>query len=200
MTTEPATRAPFSRERPGPSGLDRRRQFARRARIADALATLLCASAAVAVALFLSYGGAHQFGTLADAVTSIGIIAGLIGTDFVLVMVVLAARIPIIDRSIGHDRAIALHRALGKPALYLLIAHGVVLLIGYGMSSGIDPISEIGPMLALPDMPLAFVALGLLILVVITSLVALRRRYSHELWHSVHLLSYLAVAFALPHQ
>lgn len=154
----------------------------------------------MAVALFLSYGGAHQFGTLADAVTSIGIIAGLIGTDFVLVMVVLAARIPIIDRSIGHDRAIALHRALGKPALYLLIAHGVVLLIGYGMSSGIDPISEIGPMLALPDMPLAFVALGLLILVVITSLVALRRRYSHELWHSVHLLSYLAVAFALPHQ
>ena len=34
-------------------------------------------------------------------------------------MLVLAARIPLIDRTSGHDRAIAVHRALGKPALYL---------------------------------------------------------------------------------
>jgi predicted ferric reductase len=167
--------------------------------MSDLLVTLLWASGAASIALFLSSGTA-RFGTIADSFTSLGIIAGLVGSDFVLVMLVLAARVPVIDRTIGHDRAVAVHRSLGKPALYLLLAHGALLLIGYGMSSGIDPIAEIGPMLALPDMPIAFIGTGLFIAVVITSLVAVRRRFSYEGWHLVHLLSYIAVAFALPHQ
>lgn len=142
----------------------------------------------------------NSFGTVADAVTSIGIVCGLIGTDFVLVMIVLAARIPIIDRTVGHDRAIAVHRSLGKPALYLLLSHGALLLVGYGLSSGVTPIAEIGAMLAIPDMPLAFIGLGLLVTVVVTSLVAVRRKFSYEGWHLVHLLSYAAVLFAVPHQ
>ncbi len=115
-------------------------------------------------------------------------------------MLVLAARIPLIDRTIGHDRAVAVHRRLGKPALYLLLGHAVLLLVGYGLAEGINPIAEIGSMLALPDMPLAFVGLGLMILVVVTSLVAVRRKFSYEGWHIVHLLSYVSVAVALPHQ
>jgi predicted ferric reductase len=179
---------------------DRRKQYRRRARIADILVTSLWASGAAAAALFLATGGSARFNTVADAVTSIGIVTGLIGTDFILVMIVLAARIPIIDRTVGHDRAIAVHRSLGKPALYLLLAHGALLLVGYGMSSGINPIAEIGPMLAIPDMLLAFIGLGLLIVVVITSLVAVRRKFSYEGWHIVHLLSYVAVLVAVPHQ
>lgn len=180
--------------------MDRRRQYARRARRADLLVVLFWASGAAAAALFLASGGAAQFGTIADAVTSLGIVTGLIGTDYVLVMLVLAARIPLLDRTIGHDRAIALHRALGKPALYLLLAHGALLLVGYGMTTGINPIAEIGDMLALPDLPLAVIGLGLMIAVVVTSLVAVKRRFSYEGWHVIHLLSYVSVAFALPHQ
>ena len=180
--------------------IDRRRQYARRARSSDLLVTLLWASAAAAIALYLAYGGIHDWTSPAAVVTGLGIIAGLIGSDFILVMLVLAARVPVIDRTIGHDRAVATHRRLGKPALYLLLAHGALLLVGYGMSTGINPIAEIGPMLALPDLPLAFVGTGLLIAVVVTSLVAVRRRFSYEGWHLVHLLSYLAVIFALPHQ
>ena len=179
---------------------DYRRNFARRARLSDLLVTALWASGAAAAALFLASGGVDQFTSVAETVTSIGIVSGLVGTDFILVMLVLAARIPLIDRTIGHDRAIAVHRSLGKPALYLLLAHGALLLTGYGLSSGINPIAEIGPMLSLPDMPLAFIALGLMIAVVVSSLIAVRRRFSYEGWHLVHLLSYVSVAFALPHQ
>lgn len=179
---------------------DYRRTFARRARRSDLLVMALWASGAAAAALFLASGGVDQFGSLAEIITSVGIIAGLIGTDFILVMLVLAARIPLIDATIGHDRAIAVHRSLGKPALYLLLGHGLLLLIGYGLASGINPIAEIGPMLALPDMPLAFIGLGLLIAVVVSSLIAVRRRFSYEGWHLIHLLSYVSVAFALPHQ
>ncbi len=168
--------------------------------MSDLLVTALWASGAAAAALFLAAGGAAQFTSPATVVTSLGIIMGLVGSDFVLVMLVLAARVPLIDRTIGHDRAVAVHRSLGKPALYLLLAHGALLLVGYGMSSGYDPIAEIGPMLALPDMPIAFIGTALFIAVVVTSLVAVRRKFSYEGWHLVHLLSYLAVAFALPHQ
>jgi predicted ferric reductase len=42
--------------------------------------------------------------------------------------------------------------------------------------------------------------MGLMIAVVVTSLVAVRRKFSYEGWHIVHLLSYVSVAFALPHQ
>ena len=200
MAANTTSRRPVVPGRSREAAPDRRQQYRRRARIADILVTSLWGSGAAAAALFLATGGAAKFGTIADAVTSTGIIAGLIGTDFILVMIVLAARIPIIDRTVGHDRAIAVHRSLGKPALYLLLGHALLLLTGYGLSSGINPIAEIGPLLAIPDMPLAFIGLGLLIVVVITSLVAVRRRFNYEAWHLVHLLSYCAVLVAVPHQ
>lgn len=200
MTTQTAAPpAPASRRSRG-SDVDHARSFARRARRSDLLVVALWSSGAVAAALFLASGGVAGFGSPADAVTSLGVLAGLLGMDFVLVMLVLAARIPLIDRTIGHDRAIAVHRRLGKPALWLLLAHGALLLVGYGMSEGLDPIAEIGSMLALPDMPLAVAGLGLMVVVVVTSLVAVRRRFSYEAWHVVHLLSYAAVAIAIPHQ
>ncbi len=188
--------------RPGPMAPrpDRRTQYRRRARRSDLLVTALWASGTAAAALFLSVGGAGQFGTIADALTSLGIVTGLIGSDFILVMLVLAARVPLIDRTVGHDRAIAVHRQLGKPALYLLLAHGVLLLVGYGIGSGFNLVTWAVDMWQLPDMPLAFIGLGLLIAVVVTSLVAVRRKFSYEGWHLVHLLSYVAVAFTIPHQ
>ncbi|MBH0025122.1 ferredoxin reductase family protein [Salinibacterium sp. SWN248] len=204
MSTQVRPRAATARPRTALAAVatapDYRRNFARRARLSDLLVVALWASGAAAAALFLASGGVDQFTSVAETVTSIGIVSGLVGTDFILVMLVLAARIPLIDRTIGHDRAIAVHRSLGKPALYLLLAHGALLLTGYGLSSGINPIAEIGPMLSLPDMPLAFIALGLMIAVVVSSLIAVRRRFSYEGWHLVHLLSYVSVAFALPHQ
>ncbi|MDF2443274.1 MAG: hypothetical protein JWR01_1477 [Subtercola sp.] len=49
-------------------------------------------------------------------------------------------------------------------------------------------------------MVLAYLGLGLLVAVVVTSVVAVRRRFSYEAWHAIHLLSYVAVLTALPHQ
>ncbi|THG30016.1 ferredoxin reductase family protein [Naasia lichenicola] len=200
MTAETQTRPVTPPSFPAHRRTDQRLRYARRARRADLMLIAMWTSGAAAAALFLASGGAAQFGSPAEIVTSLGILAGLVGTDFILVMLVLAARIPVVDRTIGHDRAIAVHRRLGKPALYLLLGHGALLLIGYGMSEGIDPIREVGSMLALPDMPLAFLGMGLMIGVVITSLVAVRRKFSYEGWHLIHLLSYVSVAFALPHQ
>ena len=202
MTINTAPRPNGAKPRPTANARARSHElnFARRSRLADLLTAACWTSAAASVALFLAYGGAREFATTAQAATSIGIIAGLIGTDLILVMIVLAARLPSIDRAVGNDRAMALHRSLGKPALYLILGHVVFLLVGYGMTTNVNAIAEIVPMWLINDMPLAFVGMFLLIGVVITSLVAVRRKFSYEAWHLIHLLSYVAVLVALPHE
>ena len=175
--------------------------YHRRMRLADGLQVIAVVSVALVIAIFLADGGGARFGTPADAITSLGVVTGLVGTDLLLLMMLLAARLPSIDRAFGHDSAMELHQSLGKPALYLILGHGVLLTIGYAMVQPASVFAEVWIMLVtLPDMPLAFAGLGLLVTVVVTSLVVVRHRFRYEAWHLVHLLSYLAVLVAIPHQ
>ena len=174
-------------------------QHRRRLLRADLLTVLFWASLAGAVALWLADGGAAGFSTPAGSFTALGIVAGLAGMDLVLLMLLLAARIPLIDHTVGHDRALEFHRKLGKPALYLLLAHGILIAIGYGMAEGLDPVSEaVALWVLVPDMWLAYISMLLFIAVVVTSLVAVRRRFPYEFWYAVHLLTYAAVLTVAP--
>jgi predicted ferric reductase len=179
---------------------DERARSAKRLWRVDLLQAGLVASVAIAIALFLADGGGTRFSTAGAAVTSLGIIGGLIATDLVLVMLVLAARVPLIERAVGHDASMGLHAKLGKPVMYLLVAHGVLLLTGYALSDGVGLIAEALTIWSLPDLPLAVLGFALFTLVVVTSLVAVRRRLRYESWHLMHLLVYGAVLAALPHQ
>jgi len=193
------THAPSPRHT-GETPPDHHRQWQKRARLSRLLVALMWLSAVVAAALTLSSSTFTEPLNFATITTNLGIVAGLIAMDLILVMLVLAARIPLVDRSVGHDRAIAVHRSMGKPALYLLLAHAALLLVGYGASQGIDPIAEIGWIWSIPDMPLAFFGVGAIVAVVVTSAFSLRRKFSYEGWHLIHLLSYLGVLAAVPHQ
>ena len=153
---------------------DRARRHRRRIARADLLVVLLWATAALSVALYFAEGR-PPLGSVAAVITTLGIVTGLIGTDLVLVMLVLAARIPLIDRTIGHDRAIVVHRQMGKPAFYLLLAHGALLTIGYAASAQTDVVTETVGLFGSPDMPLAYLSIGLFAAVIVTSLVAVKR-------------------------
>ncbi|MDP5225974.1 MULTISPECIES: ferric reductase-like transmembrane domain-containing protein [Arthrobacter] len=177
------------------------RSALRRRLFAADLAVVLCwASTAGAVALYLLSGGVSQIHSKADAVTALGIIAGLAGTNLILIMLLLAARIPWLDRAVGQDVAIGWHRRLGKPVLYLILAHAALLTLGYAATDGLDVVGETAAFLSNRDMILAYLALALLLAVVVTSLVAVRRKFPYEAWHLIHLLSYAAVLLALPHE
>ncbi|MDQ0636351.1 putative ferric reductase [Arthrobacter pascens] len=176
-------------------------QHRRRRLRSDALTVTAWSSVAASLALWLADGGARGIDSAASAFTAMGIVAGLAGMDLVLLMLLLAARIPLIDRTIGHDRALEFHGKLGKPSLYLLLAHGLLIAVGYGMAEGLDPVSEsVALWVQVPDMWLAFISMALFLAVVITSLVAVRRRFPYEFWYGVHLLTYAAVATSIPHQ
>ncbi|MGR2753080.1 ferredoxin reductase family protein [Agromyces arachidis] len=186
------------RPRPFPPGA--RARAGRRMWRVDLLQAMAVTSVAVAMALFLAEGGVTRFAGLGASLTSLGILAGLAATDLILVMLLLAARVPLIERAVGHDAAMALHGRLGKPVLYLLVAHGVLLLAGYAAADGVDLFAEAVAIWNLPDVPLAVLGFALLVVVVVTSLVVVRRRLRYEVWHLVHLLVYGAVLAALPHQ
>ncbi|MEY4532628.1 MAG: hypothetical protein RI926_397 [Actinomycetota bacterium] len=178
-----------------------KRGYKARLRRGDLLETIVYFSVAIVLALFLADGGATYFLKINDAITGLGIVTGLIGSDLLLIMLLLAARIPVVDRTFGHDKALALHRKLGKPVLYLILAHMVLLMIGYGISQGLNPVAEaIDMIFNQQDMSIAFIAMGMLIMVVVTSLVIVRKKLSYEFWYLVHLLSYGAILLALPHQ
>lgn len=179
---------------------DRRIRTRRRLRTADLLHVAFWTSVATAVGLYLAYGGLATITSAPSAVDAIGIVSGLIGTDLILVMLLIAARIPLIDRAVGQDVAMGFHRRLGKPALYLLLAHFVLLTLGWAAADAQDVIAETVTIFTTPDMALAYLGLGLLIVVVFSSLVAVRRRFPYEVWHAIHLLSYAAVLVAVPHQ
>jgi len=198
MSIDTRTTPPRRRTAPAPRV---RPEYRQRMRLADTLQVLCTVSVALVIALFLADGGAARFATPADVLTSLGVLAGLIGTDLLLIMMLLAARLPAIDRAFGHDGAMALHQSLGKPALSLILAHAGLLIVGYALAGEISVVAEVWRMLTvLPDMLLAVIGLGLLVLVVVSSIVIVRHRLPYEVWHIVHLLSYVAVLASLPHQ
>jgi predicted ferric reductase len=176
-------------------------RFLWRQRRTDTLEGLAWFSVAVVLALFLADGGWTYFTNIRDIATGAGIVAGLVGSDLLLVTLLLAARLPFIDGSIGYDRALGAHRRLGKPVLYLILAHMVLLLVGYGLALERDPAAQaIAMFTSMPDLPQAFIAVALLTLIVALSLVIVRHKLSYLAWYCTHLLVYAAVLLALPHQ
>jgi predicted ferric reductase len=169
---------------------------------ADILLGVCWISIAIIVAIFFADTGVKEIvqGSTADWFDAAGQILGLIATDLLLVQLVLAARIPIIDRTFGHDKAMALHQKLGKPVLYTLLGHAVALTIGYGMLGKLSFFAEIPSMLSINDIPLAAIALGLILALIVSSLVIFRKKLSYDFWYLVHLMAYLAVVFSIPHQ
>jgi predicted ferric reductase len=118
-----------------------------------------------------------------------------------LIQVVLMARVPWVERSFGQDRVARWHRLAGFTSFYLLLAHVVLITIGYAGTARTGVVEQFWSLVTTyPGMLLATAALALLILVVITSVRAARRRLRYESWHLLHLYAYLGVGLALPHQ
>lgn len=167
----------------------------------DVAESLIPLSTAVAVALFFADGGAAHFTTIDGLPYGIGVVAGLVGTNLFLVMLVLAARVPLIDRLFGHNEALALHQRLGKPVLYLIIAHLLGLVIDYSIRHDQNIIAESIAMIGTDtDMLMAWLALGVMVVIVVSSLVAVRHKLSHRVWHTIHLASYAAMVLGIFHQ
>jgi predicted ferric reductase len=134
-------------------------------------------------------------------IVSIGRISGLLGTYLVLMSMIVIARVPWIEKSVGFDRLVQLHRKLGPLSLSLITAHVVFITLGYALVDSKSFVSEFLEILTKYSwMYAALVSFLLFVVVGISSANQVRRKLRYETWWKLHLMSYFAVALSFMHQ
>jgi predicted ferric reductase len=132
---------------------------------------------------------------------AVGTLAALAGTYLCLALILLVARLPWLERDLGHDRLVALHRRVAPWALGLIVLHVVATVVGYAQAAGSGPWRELVSLVTTTGwMVPAAVAFVLLMLIGAASYRGVRHRVAHETWWVAHLYLYLAIALAFGHQ
>ena len=133
--------------------------------------------------------------------TAAGRMAGLVGAYLMLIVVLLAGRVPVVERTLGQDRLTRWHRLLAPWALVLIAAHGALITAGYAQSARTGLLHQFGTLISsYAGILAAMVAFVLLIVAGFTSARIARRRMRYETWWAVHLYTYLALALSFSHQ
>lgn len=179
----------------------RRRARPGRPLVVDLLAGLAGLGLGVTIALGIEAQSAQSVSSLPGALTAAGRMAGLVAAYAMVVTVALSARIGPLERAIGQDRLIRWHRRLGPWGLYLLLAHVVLIVLGYAGVARTGALAQLWDLvLTYPGMLAAAVGTLLLLTAGISSYRRARRRMRYETWWTVHLYTYLALLFAFQHQ
>lgn len=178
----------------------RGRAAARRSWWADGLEAAMWLACACGIALMFASGGLLAE-TATDWLYTLGRALGIVAAVLMMTQVLLASRAPWLERAIGHDRAIARHTRIGPVAIILLLIH---LTLMTAMTAAYEDRAVLEQAQMWSDygwfMAFAQAAAMAFLVVLVTSIAAVRLRWRYERWHSVHLLVYLGVALAVPHQ
>jgi predicted ferric reductase len=146
-------------------------------------------------------GGIQDLGGWASGLDSTGRLTGLLASELLLVQVLLMARVPALEHAFGQDRLAALHRCVGFTSFTAMLAHIGLITWGYAAGElGRTPATLWDLTVNYPGMLLAVAGTACLVMVVVTSVKAARRKLRYESWHLMHLYAYLGVGLALPHQ
>jgi predicted ferric reductase len=130
-----------------------------------------------------------------------GRLAGLAGAYGMLVQLLLIARIPFVEKSVGQDRLVRWHRNLGQWPVYLIVLHVVLIAAGYAEQDHSGVLHQAWVLIdTYPDVLAAAAAFCLIILAAVLSIRSARRRMRYETWWAIHLYTYLALALAFSHQ
>ncbi|MFM1957043.1 MAG: hypothetical protein RLZ41_442 [Actinomycetota bacterium] len=176
------------------------RKVVRIKRAQDIIETIAWSIVMAVLVMFLIDGGLKGVTDLPTALGAISRVTSLLGTALLLILMLLIARVPWIDKFYGHDGATVVHKRLGKPVLYLIVAHFLASLVQYSITNGDEILKTLWWFITdVQDMLIATISLVLMIVVVLTSINFTRRKMSYEAWYFVHLTSYISVALAVPH-
>ena len=172
----------------------------------DAAVRLAAAGTTWAAMLLVGYwwaadGGITDLGGWQSGLLSAGRITGLEASVLLLVQVLLMARIPVLEKAFGQHRLANIHRLVGFTSFTAMLAHLGLIVWGYAAGDLAATPAQLWDLTVnYPGMLLAVAGTACLVMVVVTSVKAARRRLRYESWHLLHLYAYLGVGLALPHQ
>jgi predicted ferric reductase len=169
--------------------------------VAACLWLTIAANACVIVWLWLHGGGVSRVHGSAELLTSLGRITGLVAVYLALIQILLLSRLPPVEQLVGFDRLTVWHRRNGKICIGLVVAHTALITAGYAATDQISIPSEFSRLLSsYPGMVTATIGTVIMVGVVISSLVIVRRRLPYEGWYFVHLSIYAGIALSYLHQ
>ncbi len=166
-------------------------------------AALALAGAGLGITLGLHIVGRTDWmeGLHGQLLNELGRLAALVGTYGSLLVLLLAARIPWLERAVGQDRLLAWHRRIAPWSLGLVAGHVVLNTIGYALGAGTGLLAQTWEFLSrTPWMLPALAGLALMLVVGFSSMRSARARMTYETWWVTHLYAYLAVVLAYLHQ
>jgi predicted ferric reductase len=164
-------------------------------------ALLVAIAVGGALVLLLWWHDTPPIRTTGDWLTNAGRITGLLAGYVIVVLLLLMARIPALERSLGADRLARWHSMGGRYTVNLAIAHTLLVIWGYAVSAHQGLVHQTGQLMtAYADVLMATVALGLLVLVGVVSMRAARARMRYETWYYLHFYTYLAIALSFSHE
>ncbi len=155
----------------------------------------------------------------------LGRLSALLAGYLALIEVLLLARLPFLERLVGFDRLTIWHRRNGHAVIGLVVAHVVFSVWGYarqdrntffreywnwltlpqpgaakiGGSGGFSGALTATATSPYPGMITATVGTALLLAVVVTSVVIVRRKLSYEWWYAIHFTAYAGIALSWFH-
>ncbi|MEU1801650.1 ferric reductase-like transmembrane domain-containing protein [Streptomyces sp. NPDC019937] len=190
MTTPPRTPAMARPSRSGP----------RPPSPVPALAHLLIWGGAAAV-LALWWSDTTSVVGAAGWVTGAGRITGLLAGYACAMLLMLMARVPLLDRAVGTDRLARWHAMGGRYTISLASAHVLLIIWGYSLESHTGVVDQTTTLvLHYPDLLKGTIGFLLFLVTGIVSARAVRRRVAYETWHFLHFATYLAVFLVFGHQ
>ena len=131
----------------------------------------------------------------------IGSVTGIVGTYLALMMVLLASRMPALERMLGQGGVIHWHRRLAPWPIFLILTHAVFLTLSYAQAAQRGVWSEVGVIVnTFPNMVTATVALGIMVMIGVISIRQIRLRIPRENWWLIHLLMYVALVISFAHE
>jgi predicted ferric reductase len=140
----------------------------------------------------------HGFG---DWLTNAGRLTGLLAGYVIVVELLLMARVPAIEHGVGADRLARWHSFGGRYIVSLASAHTLLIIWGYAVTGHENVARQTSDLLlSYPDVLMATVAWGLLLMIGWISARRIRPKMAYETWFHLHFYTYLAVALAFSHQ
>src|SRR3954463_2364728 len=180
---------------------DRRRPARQRPMVVNVMAAAAGIGLGVTIGLAVTGESSGSLSAPGGIAIALGRLTGLLAAYAMVVVVLLVARVPPLERAIGQDRLVTWHRKLGPWPLFLLLAHAVLITVGYARQASTGVLHQFGQLLwTYPGILAATVGSLFLFAAGISSYRLARRRMAYETWWSVHLYTYLALFLSFSHQ